>query len=155
MPPAVTFADLREIEAHIDAHQGRVLVAHHFATWCTGCVDEMPLLVKLHAALVNDPDVAFVGVSWEMFMDDSPREEIARTVGDYAAASAIDFPVIVYTGAPDALIQGLGITSGTIPHTAVYGRDGAIALRVSAPLESEADLVSLRQAIEGAKARGR
>ena len=47
----------------------RLLLVNHWATWCEGCVEELPLLVDLYKKWSEHVD--FVGVSWEAFQGDS------------------------------------------------------------------------------------
>lgn len=147
-PVSATLADLSTVQAQIAARRGRVLLVNHFATWCSGCVDEMPHLVALRREM---PEVEFLGVCWELFMHDAtPKEAVAR-LDAFAAEQGMDFPILIYTGEPDAIIRACGIETGTIPHTVVYDSQGHVVIRVENPLEGEADVERLRGALRMAR----
>lgn len=151
--PTVEPLDLAALETRIDAHRGHVLVVHHFATWCSGCVEEMPLVTAVHAAQAALSDVAWLGVSWERFLSDAPDEDLVQALSAFAVEHDLRFPIVMYTGAPEPLMQALGITRGTIPHTAVYGRGGQTLLRIDEPMIDARDADRLRHAVEAARAR--
>jgi thiol-disulfide isomerase/thioredoxin len=137
----VFLASLAGLEAELSRRRGRRFLVHHLATWCDACLEELPLLLALHAEVPN-PD--FLGVSWELFMGwEGPEEACQRT-----RALGLPFPVAVYTGPPEELFQALGIESGTIPHTVIYAEDGRVVVRLDRPLE-EPDLELLRAALQG------
>jgi thiol-disulfide isomerase/thioredoxin len=153
MSAPIEFCDLAALQHSIASCAGRVLVVHHFATWCSGCVEEMPLLVRLFDEHANDDEVAFLGVTWELFMGDEPHETVRRRLLEFAAEQDLHIRVLVYTGEPEALIAALGIRSGTIPHTAVYDPLGMVVERVEETMNGDDDLDRLRRAIEVARAR--
>ena len=60
--PEVTVADAEGAEAGLDAFAGRVLLVNLWATWCGPCVEEMPALDALQAAL-GGPSFQVVALS--------------------------------------------------------------------------------------------
>jgi len=60
--PALTFTDINEQPANLDAYKGKPLIINLWATWCAPCVKEMPSLAKL-AAELKDQGVAVVAIS--------------------------------------------------------------------------------------------
>ena len=55
----IRFASLDEIHEAVFG-PGKVRLVNHWATWCEGCLEELPLLVELRAAL--DSEVTFLGI---------------------------------------------------------------------------------------------
>lgn len=60
--PALSFTDMAEQPANLDAYKGKPLIINLWATWCGPCVKEMPSLAKL-AADFKDQGVAVVAIS--------------------------------------------------------------------------------------------
>jgi thiol-disulfide isomerase/thioredoxin len=153
MSTPIEFCDLQALhQRHLDL-RGKVVVAQHFATWCGGCVEELPLITALCSRLADDPEVVFVGVSWELFLGGGSHEETAAELQAFAQEHGIPFEILVYTGEPPALIDRFGITTGTIPHTIVYDASGAVAARFAEPFADEHDARRLLDAIERARVR--
>ncbi|MBM3464794.1 MAG: TlpA family protein disulfide reductase [Armatimonadetes bacterium] len=140
----IEFCDLAEIRRKIDSHRDKVLLVNHFATWCGGCVDEMPLIVRLHQEM---PDVAFLGVTWELFVDHRPHAEVEADLRAFVDEQGIQFPILVYTGTPGELMSALEIEPQTIPHTVVHGPGGGVVSRFTTTLE-EPDLPTVRAALQ-------
>lgn len=139
----VELCTLEEIQARLASLKGRRALVNHFATWCEPCVEEIPLLVALRRRL---PDTPFLALSWELFMGWEEAEEALERLEAWAPTVGIDFPILLYTGDPPALIEALGVTTGTIPHTVVLDADGREVLAVTRPLEAE-DLPVLEKAL--------
>lgn len=137
----VELCTLEEIQARLQALRGRKALVNHFATWCEPCVDELPLLVELR----RRTGAAFLAISWELFMGWEEPEEAQERLEEWAPSVGLDFPILLYNGEPQALIEVLGIDTGTIPHTVVVDSDGREILTVARPLDPQ-DL----QVLEGA-----
>lgn len=61
--PAISFRDAAGKELALADFRGRALVVNFWATWCAPCVEEMPALDRLHAALSADGiEVAAISV---------------------------------------------------------------------------------------------
>ena len=60
--PPLTFTDINEQPANLDAYKGKPLIINLWATWCAPCIKEMPSLAKLATAL-KDQGVAVVAIS--------------------------------------------------------------------------------------------
>ena len=99
------------------------MLVNHWATWCTGCVDELPALVDLrerHRVLLD-----IIGVGWEGFQGAGPDEQL-RSVERVANEHGIDWPTLVFDGAAEVLFEGLGLEVHTIPQTHLYSADGEL-----------------------------
>ena len=57
---------------------GRPLLVNHWATWCDGCVEELPELVELHSQIADKVD--FLGVSWDGFQGGGEAQQLCRWV---------------------------------------------------------------------------
>jgi cytochrome c biogenesis protein CcmG/thiol:disulfide interchange protein DsbE len=123
--PAPSFAeaaDLWAIRFAVDP-QGRPLVVNHWATWCDGCLEEIPALVGLHRAWGDR--VPFVGVGWELLSGG----EVGPAVDAVSAAHrdhGMPWRTLVYTGTAEDLFSGLELTSEQIPQTFVFDGEGAV-----------------------------
>jgi thiol-disulfide isomerase/thioredoxin len=61
-PASLTLKDLHGAKVKLSDLRGKVVVLNFWATWCTPCDAEMPLLVK-SAAAYEGKNVVYVGVS--------------------------------------------------------------------------------------------
>ena len=95
--------------------KGKVTVVDLWATWCTPCVEEIPIYNRLYDAF-RDRDVAVVGIAVE-----SPRRDIPSKVRQLG----IKYPVLI---ANDAAGQAFGPIQG-FPTTVVISKEGKIYKR--------------------------
>lgn len=133
---------LDEIRARLQALRGRKALVNHFATWCEPCVEELPLLVELR----RRTGAEFLAISWELFMGWEEPEEAQERLEAWAPSVGLDFPILLYTGQPQALLDALHIESGTIPHTVVLNAEGREILALARPLQAD-DLPVLETAL--------
>ncbi len=125
--------------------KGRVLVVNFWATWCGPCREEMPSLVAA-AKRFPSRDLAVVLVSL-----DSPKAgpvEVPRFLRE------LKVPFVAWLAKsrdPQDFIDTVDRTwDGSLPYTLVYGRDGAIAARLSG-LQTEATFTGAIRKAVGAK----
>ena len=109
---------------------GRLRVVNHWATWCDGCVEEMPELARLQNALGDD--VEFVGVSWDRFQ---PLEGMGATksaIRDVMEQAGASWPTLVLDDSvvPEELFERWKMQVHTIPQTWVVDDRGMIVERV-------------------------
>jgi len=95
--------------------KGKVTVVDLWATWCTPCVEEIPIYNQLYDAF-RGQDVAIVGIAV-----DSPRRDIPSKVRQLG----IKYPVLT---ANDAAGQAFGRIQG-FPTTVVISKKGKIYKR--------------------------
>ena len=115
---------------------GRPLLVNHWATWCTGCVDELPLLVELRARHRGTLD--FIAVGWEGFQGMGDPEQQLRSVESVAERAGIDWPTLVFEGTPEMLFRGLDLRQETIPQTHLITPDGRVVFSAFEPLDESA-----------------
>ncbi len=132
-PPPNAFADLDAVRRAV-APRSRPLIVNHWATWCDGCVEELPDLVRLAGALGEQ--VEFVGVSWELFS--APRDTALDRVAEVGARYGLGWPSVVFGGPPDELFDGLGLEVQLIPQTFAVMPDGSVGFHHVGPLGSDA-----------------
>jgi thiol-disulfide isomerase/thioredoxin len=127
--------DLWAVRAAI-VPDGRPMLINHWATWCDGCVEELPALVAAHDAFGDR--VAFVGVAWELFTGSGDLAESVGTVDRFARENRVRWPSIVFDGTPTELFEGLELVDTVIPQTFIVDERGAVRFhRVGAVAEAE------------------
>ncbi|MCA1940528.1 MAG: TlpA family protein disulfide reductase [Caenispirillum bisanense] len=99
----VTLADFR----------GRVVVLNFWATWCAPCIEEMPALDRLAAAVKDDEGIAVVVVN-----EDRNGAKVAPEWLAKQGLTALD----VYVDDKQALARGMGLRG--MPTTYLIGKDG-------------------------------
>ncbi|HKB17136.1 MAG TPA: redoxin domain-containing protein [Planctomycetota bacterium] len=146
--PAVRPADLPAVRSALEAARGKPLVVNHWATWCAPCVAELPVLSE--SARTHEGRVRFLGVSWDRFTDQGPVEETVAKVRATARRGGLPYETLLYTGDPEALWEGLGLSARTIPQTFVFDGEG----REIARFEEEVGAKALEGAIRRARGAG-
>lgn len=111
----------------------RLLVVNHWATWCEGCVEELPLLVELHKKWGDQVD--FVGVSWEAFQGDS-GVSVLREVHRFSKALDLAWDSWVISETPESFFESMEMTCQTIPQIWLVTTDGTVAARFEEVLDS-------------------
>ncbi len=85
--PAFSLASVRDGKiVDSSAFQGKVLLLTFFATWCGPCVEEVPVLVKLHTEMV-DAGFSVVGMSVD--------QQGPAVVAKFVEKKAINYPVLL------------------------------------------------------------
>ncbi|MBC8227740.1 MAG: TlpA family protein disulfide reductase [Gammaproteobacteria bacterium] len=101
---------------NIDEYKGAPLIINFWATWCSPCRREMPLLNTIHTdSGINDLKVIGIAI-------DEP--ELVR---DFINELGIDFPILVGQGEAYDLMKDLGNSSITLPYTIFVEPDGLIS----------------------------
>jgi cytochrome c biogenesis protein CcmG, thiol:disulfide interchange protein DsbE len=146
--PAVRPADLPAVRSALEAARGKPLVVNHWATWCAPCVSELPVLAE--SARAHEGKVRFLGISWDRFTEEGPVEATVSKVRATAAQAGLPYETLLYTGEPQALWDGLGLSARTIPQTFVLDAKG----REIARFEEEVDSRGLEDALRRARGGG-
>jgi len=110
--PEFTLKELAGETFALRTLRGRPVVLNFWASWCTPCREETPLLVRLHQTY-GPRGVAFVGV------DEEDEPAAARS---FAARYHVDYPAVI---APDdRLLRAYAIVG--LPTTVFIGPDGIV-----------------------------
>ena len=115
-------------------YKGRITIVNFWATWCPPCVEEIPMLNRLNAAI---KDSRFELLSINFGQD-------KQTIQDFLKQVNVEFPV---------LLDPRGKTAGqwntvALPSTFVIGPDGEFAYAVNAAIEwDSAEVISAMKAL--------
>jgi len=132
--PAVA-SRLADLEAVYEAihGSGRVRIVNHWATWCSGCVEELPLLVELAGHL--EADVEMLGVSWDGFQDLVGRDEWVRAVEQCSLEHGLPWGSVVVDAEPSDFFERLEMDCQTVPQIWVVNQEGQVVHRVEEPID--------------------
>jgi len=113
--PDFTLSDSNGAAVSATDFDGKVTLVNFWATWCTPCVEEMPMLSRLQKSYASR-GVQIVGIA----LDDPQK------AGDFAAQLGIDYPVLV--GTTDAILVGrqFGNRAGMLPYSVLLDSNGII-----------------------------
>ena len=125
------FLDSETVRARLKSPP-KLLLVNHWATWCEGCVEELPLLVELHKKWGDQVD--FVGVSWEAFQGGS-GVSLLREVHGFSKALGLAWDSWVLSDSPDTFFETMSMTCQTIPQIWLVTTDGEVAARFEEVLD--------------------
>ena len=110
--PDFTLSDIGGAPVSASDFDGVVWLINFWATWCTPCIEEMPMLSLLQEEYA-EKGVKFVGIA----VDDVVR---AR---EFAAGMALSYPVLL--GQAEAAVTGrrYGNSSGMLPFSVLIDAD--------------------------------
>jgi peroxiredoxin len=113
--PDFTLGDSNGVAVSAADFDGKVTLINFWATWCTPCVEEMPMLSRLQQSYAGR-GVQIVGIA----LDDPQK------AGDFAAQLDIDYRVLV--GTTDAILVGrqFGNRAGMLPYSVLLDSDGIV-----------------------------
>ena len=114
----IRFADGEGAERSLAEFRGKVVLLNFWATWCTPCREEMPMLQALQRQY-GDRGFQVIGIA----LDDVER------VSSFISELGIEYPNMV--GAADVALTGViyGNSSGTLPYSVLIDREGIIRWR--------------------------
>ena len=113
--PDFTLGDLNGAPVSAADFDGQVMLVNFWATWCTPCVEEMPMLSELQQNYAGR-GLRVVGIA----LDDPQK------AGNFVAQLDIDYPVLV--GTTDAILVGrqFGNRAGMLPYSVLVDSDGIV-----------------------------
>lgn len=119
---------------NIDNYSGKVVLVNFWATWCTPCREEIPMLQALQLQY-GSQGFQVIGIA----MDDVARVRM------FVAELGIDYPNMV--GAGDVMMTGLayGNSSGSLPYSVLVDREGIIRWRLHGEIDRETFSARLEQ----------
>ncbi|MCC6212485.1 MAG: TlpA family protein disulfide reductase [Burkholderiales bacterium] len=118
LPGAASFPDLQGKPRQLSEWRGKVLVCNFWATWCTPCREEIPMLIGLREKYLPN-GLEIVGIAIDQ----------ADKVRDFASSFNISYPVLLAEAGGIDLMRGLGNQNGGLPYTVIADRSGGIAHR--------------------------
>ena len=125
---SATLVDLAGKPRQLTEWDGRILVWNFWATWCTPCREEIPLLIA--AREKYEPwGVEIVGIAVDN----------AAKVREFSSSLNISYPILLAEADGLDLMRKLGNSSGGLPYTVVNDRQGNLVHRKLGALK-QADL---------------
>jgi thiol-disulfide isomerase/thioredoxin len=115
----VQVADRAAYDELIASHQGKVVLADFWATWCGPCVEQFPHTVEL-SKKYDPAELAVVSVSMD---EPSDQEKVLAFLREHGAA--FDNLLGEY-GVGEKGVEAFEITDGAVPHYKVYDRSGTL-----------------------------
>jgi thiol-disulfide isomerase/thioredoxin len=116
--PEFNLSDLSGHQHNISEWRSRILVINFWATWCPPCLKEIPDFIALQEQYA-DKDVQFIGIALE------DKEPVAK----YAAATHINYPILLGGDNGITLAHQLGNSVDAVPYTLIVDRQGQIIHR--------------------------
>jgi len=105
-------------ELAMSSLRGQPLVLNFWATWCPPCVKEMPELDRFHRE--------FAGRGWQVL---GLAVDRVQPVREFLARAPVGHAIAMAGLGGTELSRQLGNTSGGLPFTVVFDREGLIAHR--------------------------
>jgi thiol-disulfide isomerase/thioredoxin len=115
---SASFPDLDARPRKLSEWQGRVLICNFWATWCTPCREEIPMLVALRGKY-GSQGLEIVGIAIDQVVK----------VREFSASFKISYPVLVADSGALDLMKELGNPGGGLPYTVVVDRKGELVHR--------------------------
>jgi thiol-disulfide isomerase/thioredoxin len=113
-----TLVDLAGRPRQLAEWGGRILVWNFWATWCTPCREEIPLLIAAREKY-GPLGVEIVGIAVDN----------AAKVTDFSSSFKISYPILLAEADGIDLMRRLGNSSGGLPYTVVVDRQGSLVQR--------------------------
>lgn len=128
--PVLSVSNIESSEVfELKKHLGKkVFLINFWATWCSPCREEIPLLNQLHEKLPAD---RFEIIA--IMEDDAPsREILLKSLQRFSEKIPIKFPVFIETGATPSAADAYG--TYMIPESYLIDLGGNVAYKHSGPI---------------------
>jgi thiol-disulfide isomerase/thioredoxin len=128
---SVTLVDLAGKARQATEWDGRILVWNFWATWCTPCREEIPLLAAA-SQKYGPSGVEIVGIAVDS----------AAKVRQFSSSFNIPYPILIAEAEGLELMRRLGNSSGGLPYTVIVDRQGGVIRRkLGALKQAELDAI--------------
>ncbi|NEX21753.1 TlpA family protein disulfide reductase [Thiorhodococcus mannitoliphagus] len=111
--PDFHLMDVQDREVASNAWAGKILVLNFWATWCTSCIDEMPMFIRAQEALRED-GVQFVGIAADK----------AQDVREFLVDHPVSYPLLIADAEVIHMSKRLGNRLEVLPFTVIFDRRG-------------------------------
>ncbi|MGB5832536.1 MAG: TlpA disulfide reductase family protein [Thiohalocapsa sp.] len=111
--PDIRLPDIEGREIASNSWAGKVVILNFWATWCTPCLREMPVLAQLQNG-VDAGRLQIVGIAIDN----------ADSVGQFLEEHSINYQILLGDADSIALSKRLGNRTSGLPFTVVFDRQG-------------------------------
>jgi thiol-disulfide isomerase/thioredoxin len=125
----------------LEPRRGKVVLVNFWASYCLPCLEEIPALLALRKALADDVEIVFVSTD-----DPAVLPKAQRTLRRSNLQMGSSYFVANDDPTPFLAVVDRN-WGGAIPHTIVYGRDGAVWQTLVGGQESASFANTLRAAV--------
>ena len=115
---SATLVDLAGKPRQAAEWEGQILVWNFWATWCTPCREEIPLLIAAREKY-GPSGIEIVGIAIDN----------AAKVREFSSSLNIPYPILLAETSGLDLMRTLGNSSGGLPYTVVIDRQGNLVYR--------------------------
>lgn len=115
---SASMVDLAGRPRRLSEWPDRILVCNFWATWCTPCREEIPLLMAAREKYAS-AGVEIVGIAIDN----------ASKVRDFSSSFNISYPILLAAADGLDLMRKLGNSAGGLPYTVIADRRGNIVHR--------------------------
>lgn len=127
--PQIQLADSHQIEESLLQFS----VIHHWATWCSSCVEEMPILLQLQEKIGAQK---MLGIVWDLFQGGQPQMA-CQEVDDMLKAHQLLFAQKVVTDSPERFFAQMDMQEQLVPQTFVFSPFGELLFHQVGTLEQQ------------------
>lgn len=115
---SATLVDIAGRPRKLSEWLDRVLVCNFWATWCSPCREEIPLLMAAREKYASS-GIEIVGIAIDN----------AAKVGEFSISFNISYPILIAEADGLDLMRKLGNSTGGLPYTVIADRRGSIVHR--------------------------
>jgi len=107
--------DVQGKQHRLSQWRGKVMVLNFWATWCSPCLEEIPLFIYFQEKY-KDKGLQIIGVAIDS------KDNVVK----FRRALPINYPVLIDTGAGMKIMEQYGNRVGSLPYSVMIDRDGRI-----------------------------